>query len=106
MVPTNRDIIKIRYPIDFAMAFEDSEIPIIGKAVLIENKPKLVYGSGMVVVLDARMKKFLFAVQGKIEVLELWGWLSLQGQPGSANKYFVFHACNTKLLDLIYRAVA
>lgn len=105
MVPTGKEIIRIRYPMDFSMAYEDSTIPIIGKAILIEDKPVMVVGSGMTVVMDARMKKFLFAIQGRVEVLELWGWLSLQRQSNSTNKYFVFHVCNTKLLDLMYRGV-
>lgn len=86
------------------MPFEDSDIPIIGKAVLKDNVPTIVTGSGMVVVLDARMKKFLFAIQGRLESIELWGWLSIQGEPGKS-QYFVFHACNTKLLDAVYRVV-
>lgn len=104
MVPIEKDIIRIRYPMNFSMAYEDSAIPIVGKAVLIEKKATMVQGSGLTVVMDARMKKFLFLMQGRIETLELWGWLSIQSQHGTTNKYFVFHVCNAKMLEAIFQA--
>ncbi len=105
MVPSTKNLTKIRYPLDFNMKREDSTIPIIGRAELDQNNNPVMTGTGLVIVLDARMKRFLYVLQNKLESLELYGWLSLQTSAESNNKYWVFHVCNMKLIDALATAL-
>lgn len=99
------NIIKIRYALDFSMAYEDSEIPLVGRATIINNVAHITTGPGPIVCMDARMKKVLYLLQGKLEKIELSGWLSIQDKKNDGSKYVVFHVCNFSTIDVLLRQI-
>lgn len=102
-------MVTIKYPLDFQMDFEDSDIPAIGTAILVEKNGTqeiMLSNSGnIIVLLDTRMKKFIYPLIGKIEKLSLVGWFSLKDNPRNHRKYVVFHVYNAKLIDAMYSAL-
>lgn len=94
--------VRVRYPLDFSMQHEDSQIPIVGYAQQNVKGELVLARAGMVVLLDTRWKKILYRIQGELEVLELVGTLSLKSGNG-ANKYAVLHVANSKLIEYFFR---
>lgn len=96
--------VKIIYPMEgVVMKNLDSKIPVIPKSAVIVNEEIMLVqqGLGMIVLLDARVKKYLFMVQNRVDKLELWGTLSLKTGQNGGTKYVVFHPCNMALLEAV-----